>query len=401
MFFSCAYPVPFSFMSIFRTASAAIAILVTFVLTGCGTSVPISPLKQVEPAGKPTGALREVSFASLPGWDADNLQEAWPALLASCSKLAKKPSWTKPCAAAGKISPVDVKSMRAFFERYFVPHQFIGADGSAEGLMTGYYEPLLRGARKRGGAFQTPIHRKPDDLLKIVPTSEHPDLKDLRLRGRLNGNQIVPYWSRGEIAQSNRMAGKEILWVDDPVDAFFLHVQGSGQVQLTDTRETVRLAYADQNGHPYKSIGRYLVDQGEISLDQASAQSIKAWFKANPERQQELLNANPSYIFFKEEKLTAPASGPKGALGVPLTGQRSVAVDPNFIALGTPVFISTTHPASNESMQRLTMAQDTGSAIKGANRIDYYWGFGTGSGEAAGKTKQRVSVWLLLPKNSS
>jgi membrane-bound lytic murein transglycosylase A len=178
-------------------------------------------------------------------------------------------------------------------------------------------------------------------------------------------------------------------------------VQGSGQVQLTDTRETVRLAYADQNGHPYKSIGRYLVDKGEMSLDQASAQSIKAWFKANPERQQELLNANPSYIFFKEEKLTSPVPGPKGSLGVPLTGQRSVAVDPNFIALGTPVFVATTHPSSKKPMQLLTLAQDTGSAIKGANRLDYYWGFGAEAGETAGKTKQRASVWLLLPKHSS
>ena len=388
-------------MRIFHKILSIVAVLIPLALIGCGTSVKTSPLKQVQHSAKNAGSLRAASFSALPGWQADNLQDAWPAFLASCSKLSKNVAWAKPCAASSKINPTNAKAIRAFFERHFVPYQFIDADGSADGLMTGYYEPLLRGARKRGGVFQTPIHRKPDDLLKIEPASMHPELKDMRLRGRLDGKQIVPYWSRAEISQSNRMVGMEILWVDDPVDAFFLHVQGSGQVQLTDTRETVRLAYADQNGHPYKSIGRYLVDQGEISLDQASAQSIKAWFKANPARQQELLNANPSYIFFKEEKLTALASGPKGALGVPLTEQRSVAVDPIFIPLGTPVFVATMHPASNEPLQRLTMAQDTGSAIKGANRIDYYWGFGVEAGETAGKTKQRASVWLLLPKNSS
>jgi len=386
-------------MSISHKILSAFAVISALALTGCGTSVQI-PAIQTSPApGKTDQGLREVSFSALPGWSADNLQEAWPALLASCTKLAKKSSWAKPCAASRQINPSDPKAIRAFFERHFVPHQFIGEDGSADGLMTGYYEPLLRGARKRGGAFQTPIYRKPADLLKIEPASAHPELKNSRLRGRLVGNKIVPYWSRAEITQSDRMAGKEILWVDDPVDAFFLHVQGSGQVRLADTNETVRLAYADQNGHPYKSIGRYLVDQGEMSLDQASAQSIKAWFKANPARQQELLNANPSYIFFKEEKLTRPTLGPKGSLSVPLTAQRSVAVDPNFIALGTPVFVATTHPESKNLIQRLTMAQDTGSAIKGANRIDYFWGFGAEAGEQAGKTKQSTAVWLLLPKH--
>lgn len=385
-------------MSIFLNILPAAAVLAALVLTGCGTSVQMPPHQQVQASAKPTESLRAVSFSALPGWDADNLQEAWPAFLASCSRLAKKTSWTKTCAASGKINPADVKAIRAFFERHFVPHQFIDQDGSAEGLMTGYYEPLLRGARKRGGAFQTPIYRKPDDLLKIEPASAHPELKNSRLRGRLDGNQIVPYWTRAEITSSNKMMGKELLWVDDAVEAFFLQVQGSGQVQLVDTNETVRLAYADQNGHPYKSIGRYLVDQGEMTLDQASAQNIKAWYKANPASQQELLNANPSYIFFKEEKLTAHASGPKGALGVPLTAQRSVAVDPDFISLGIPVFVATTHPVSNKPLQHLTMAQDTGSAIKGANRIDYFWGFGAEAGEKAGMTKQRTAVWLLLPK---
>jgi membrane-bound lytic murein transglycosylase A len=220
----------------------------------------------------------------------------------------------------------------------------------------------------------------------------------MRLKGRLVGNKVVPYPSRAEMSQSHAVAGKELLWVDDPIEAFFLQVQGSGRVQLTDAKETVRVAYADQNGHPYKSIGRYLVDKGELTLEQASAQSIKAWVAANPARQQELLNANPSYVFFKEEKLTDPNKGPKGSLGVPLTPQRSIAVDVQFVPLGVPVFLATTQPGSDAPLQRLVVAQDTGGAIKSAVRADYFWGFGPEAGEKAGKMKQRGMMWVLLPK---
>ena len=271
-------------------------------------------------------------------------------------------------------------------------------DGSDNGLVTGYYEPLLRGSRKRGGPYQTPLHRTPDDILTIELASVYPELKGMRLRGRLVGNKVVAYPSRAEMAQSNSLAGKEILWVDDPIEAFFLQVQGSGRVQLMDGKETVRVAYADQNGQPYKSIGRYLVDKGEMTLDQASAQSIKAWVIANPTRQQELLNANPSYVFFKEEKIADPSVGPKGAMGVPLTPQRSIAIDPQYIPMGAPVFLSTTQPNSNVVLQRLMMAQDTGGAIKNAVRADFFWGFGAQAGEQAGRMKQRGTMWVLLPK---
>jgi membrane-bound lytic murein transglycosylase A len=215
------------------------------------------------------------------------------------------------------------------------------------------------------------------------------------------GNKIVPYASRAEIEQGKGLVGKELLWVDDPIDAFFLQVQGSGRVELAGSKETVRIAYADQNGHPYKSIGRYLVDKGELTLDQASAQGIKGWLAANPSRQKELLNANPSYVFFKEEKLADAKIGPKGALGVALTAQRSVAVDPQFIPLGVPVYLSTTQPNSDVALQRLMLAQDTGGAIKNAVRADFFWGFGAGPGEKAGSMKQRGSLWILLPKTIS
>jgi membrane-bound lytic murein transglycosylase A len=231
--------------------------------------------------------------------------------------------------------------------------------------------------------------------------SVYPELKGMRLRGRLVGNKVVPYPTRAELVRTHTLAGKELLWVDDPIEAFFLQVQGSGRVRLADSNETVRLAYADQNGQPYKSIGRYLVDKGELTLDQASAQNIKAWFLAHPSRQQELLNANPSYVFFREEKLTDPNQGPKGSLGVPLTPLRSIAVDARFIPLGVPVFLSTTQPGSDAPLDRLVMAQDTGGAIRNPVRADYFWGFGAQAGEQAGRMKQRGRLWILLPKEAA
>jgi membrane-bound lytic murein transglycosylase A len=342
--------------------------------------------------------LKPVAFTALPGWEKDDLRQAWPAFMASCEVLAKKPDWKEPCTIARDVNAANEKAMRLFFESFFVPHQVINQDGSDTGMVTGYYEPLLRGARKRGGPYQTPLYRAPDDLLTIDLTSVYPELKGMRLRGRLAGNKVLPYPARAEMIEFDTLAGKELLWVDDPIEAFFLQVQGSGRVQLSDTKETVRVAYADQNGHPYKSIGRYLVDKGEMTLDQASAQSIKAWFVSHPSRQQELLNANPSYVFFKEEKLTDPNRGPKGSLGVPLTPQRSIAVDIQFVPLGVPVFLATTHPNKDTPLQRLMMAQDTGGAIKNAVRADYFWGFGAEAGEKAGKMKQRGMMWVLLPK---
>ena len=383
--------------------SKHVSLLASFavvVLAACTTAPPKQPAKPpvVTPPEKPAELFRPASFDAVPGWQHDDLRDAWPAFLASCSVLVKKPDWKEPCTIAREVDASDGKAVRMFFESFFVPNQVINPDGTDTGLVTGYYEPLLRGARKRGGPYQTPLHRTPEDLLTIDLASVYPELKSLRLRGRVVGNKVLPYPTRGEMLHSNGLAGKELLWVDDPIEAFFLQVQGSGRVQLTDAKETVRVAYSDQNGHPYKSIGRYLVDKGEMTLEQASAQSIKAWYLAHPDRRDELLNANPSYVFFKEEKLADLGKGPKGALGVPLTPLRSIAVDAQFIPLGVPVFLSTTQPGSDIPMQRLMMAQDTGGAIRNPVRADFFWGFGSDAPEKAGKMKQRGSMWVLLPK---
>lgn len=328
------------------------------------------------------------------------MREALPSFLNSCIALVRKADWTEACTAARTINAADGAAVRAFFERYFVPNLIRSEDGSDTGLITGYYEPLLRGARKRGGEFQTPLYRVPDDLLTVDLAGVYPSLKGMRLRGRLVGKKVIPYDTRAEIDRADAN-GKELLWVDNAVDAFFLEVQGSGRVALADTGETVRVAFADQNGHPYKAIGRWLVEQGELTVPEATMQGIKAWIVANPGRRQELFNANPSYIFFKEERLPDPRIGPKGALGVPLTPGRSVAIDPKFIPLGAPIFLSTTEAASEVPMQRLMMAQDTGGAIRGAVRADFFYGFGSEAGDKAGRMKQRGQVWVLVLRRAA
>lgn len=359
--------------------------------------MPVPPVEVPPEVTPPAPLMTPSTFSALPGWDKDDLRQAWPAFVASCSVLVRKDEWAEACTAARAVSGADGAAIRSYFEAWFVPNQIRAADGTDAGLITGYYEAMLRGARKKGGAFQTPLYKVPDDLLTIDLASVYPDLKGKRLRGRLVGKKVVPYGSRAEIAAAD-IPGKELLWVDDPVEAFFLEVQGSGRVQLADTGETVRVAYADQNGHPYKAIGRWLIDQGELTREQATAQGIKAWIAANPARRQELFNVNPSYVFFREERLPDPSVGPKGSLGVPLTGGRSVAVDAAFLPLGAPIFLATTQAGSDVPMQRLMMAQDTGGAIRGAVRADFYYGFGYEAMENAGRMKQRGQIWVLMPR---
>ncbi|OFA00597.1 murein transglycosylase A [Duganella sp. HH101] len=363
----------------------------------------VPPVHPVPPTPAPVppkpAALQMVptTFASLPGWDKDDVRAAWPAFMSSCSVLVKQPNWKESCTIARSVNGSDDKAIRTFFEAFMEPNQVIAPDGATDGLVTGYYEPLLRGARKKGGPYQTPLYKVPEDMLTVDLASVYPELKGMRLRGKLVGKKVVPYATRADIEKAD-FSGKELLWVDDPVESFFLQVQGSGRVQLTDSQETVRVAYADQNGHPYKSIGKYLVEKGELTLEQASAQGIKAWIAGHPTRIQELFNVNPSYVFFKEERLPDPKVGPKGALGVPLTPSRSVAIDASQLPLGAPVFLSTSMPNSDIPLQRLVMAQDTGGAIRGAIRVDYFFGFGTEASENAGRMKQRGNVWVLLPK---
>jgi membrane-bound lytic murein transglycosylase A len=342
--------------------------------------------------------LEAVGFDALPGWAEDNLAAAWNAFRTSCQAMRFQVPWRTACAEGAKLAAPETAAIRAYFEANFVPYRLATPEGATQGLATGYYEPLLRGSRVRKPPYLYALYAPPDDLLVIDLAAINPDLKDMRLRGRIEGRRVVPYWSRAEIERGMApVSGKEIVWVDDSIEAFFLEVQGSGRVQL-DSGDTLRLNYADQNGHPYQSIGRWLLDRGELKQGEASMQGIKAWARANPTRLEELLNQNPSYVFFREQPAGDPAAGPIGAQGVALTPERSIAVDPRYTPLGAPVFVATTFPNTDTRLERLVIAQDTGGAIRGPVRADYFWGFGAEAGTQAGRMRQTLRMWVLLPK---
>jgi membrane-bound lytic murein transglycosylase A len=342
-----------------------------------------------------------VAWTQIDGWQTDNVQEAWSAFLQSCAAIGSRLEWQAVCERARAAPANSTAEVRAFFESNFSAYQIAVLRGRRDrittGLITGYYEPLLRGSRTPSAQFTVPLYAAPDDLLTIELADLYPELKGKRVRGRLEGKKIVPYPDRARLANHAPLKGKELVWVDSAVDAFFLEIQGSGRVQLSDG-EVIRLAYSDQNGHPYRAIGRYLVDLGELTVEEATAPGIRAWLARHPERAQEVLNANPSAVFFRAEPVVDPAQGPKGALQVPLTQGRSIAVDPSMIPLGAPVFLSTTYPESTQPLQRLVLAQDTGGAIRGAIRADLFWGFGAAAGDAAGRMRQQGKLWLLLPQ---
>jgi membrane-bound lytic murein transglycosylase A len=311
--------------------------------------------------------------------------------------LRKQSLWQETCKAAASLQKPTNAALRNFFQTTFIPYQVINKDNSEEGLVTGYFEPLLKGSRKPSKRYRYPIYTAPADLLTIDLSATSPELKDLRLRGRLDGRKVVPYYTRAEIMNNpGILNGNEFLWVEDEVELFFLHVQGSGRI-IFDNGEIMKIGYADQNGHPYNSIGKVLVQRGELALENASMQGIKQWGQQNSSKLPELLQQNPRYVFFRE--LPADSSGPIGAMGVPLTAGRSIAIDPLSIPQGAPVFLTTTWPNTNKPLNRLMVAQDVGSAIKGGIRADFFWGFGQEAGNQAGKMKQAGKMWVLMPRD--
>jgi membrane-bound lytic murein transglycosylase A len=372
-----------------------LAFLLLLILAGCVGGPPAPPKLTLVPA----------RFSELPGWGEDRLGEALAAFNKSCGELAQRDDtaavgspplrltaadWRDACNAAAQTSPDDA-SARAFFERYFAPY-LVGNNGETAGLFTGYYEPLLHGSRERGGVDQTPILKRPPDLVMVELGRFRPAWRGERIAGRVVDGNLVPYASRAEIERGALdPMHLDILWVDDPVAAFFLQVQGSGRVALRDG-SMVRLGYDGQNGQTYVAIGRLLVARGELALDAVSLQSIRAWIKAHPKEGAALMDENPSYVFFREMN----GDGPIGAEGVVLTPGRSLAVDRNFIPLGAPLFLATSdHDAA---LRRLVVAQDTGGAIGGPVRGDVFWGFGEEAEARAGVMRARGLYYLLLPK---
>ena len=353
---------------------------------------PLPPEPPAPPKPEPEAAFYlEWSFEALPGWQNADLAQSLQAFLAGCPRPG---ALAAACERAKATAP---EGARQFFESQFAPYALVTPEGGDSGLVTGYYEPVIEGSRTPTEVHRYPIFGVPGDLIVVDLAGLYPELRGMRLRGRIDGRRLVPYPSRGQIDTRGPDFGAPIIaWTSDPVELFFLQIQGSGQVQLPGG-ERIRVGYADQNGHPYRSLGRWLVERGEMPLEQASMQGIKAWAEANPGKLQEALNANPSYVFFRE---LPPTDGPIGALGIALTPQYSLAVDRRFVPLGAPVFLATTHPQSEEPLERLMAAQDTGGAIRGAVRADFYWGTGPEAGMQAGRMRQPGRMWLLWPRGA-
>ena len=385
--------------------------------------------------------LKPVKWEELDGLLEDDLTSAWGAWLQSCSTLIKqavikpltvnlpivkknetvlksdvkpannKPQWQTACVAANSLKNPNDAAIIAYLTDQFDVYSATNQDGTQTGLITGYYEPLLKGSRKQSSQYPHPLYREPADLITVELADVHPDLKFKRVRGKLvssklgqkaldqkaNSQKLIPYLTRSEIeVNPSPLAGNELVWIDDIIDVFFLQIQGSGLVNL-DSGGQVHVGYANQNGHAYQSIGKLLIQRGELNSDQASMQGIKNWARNNLSQLRDLLNANPSYVFFRE--LPTGLSGPLGAQGVPITAERSMAIDPKYVPLGAPLFLSTTQPNSVTPLKRLMVAQDTGGAIKGGVRADYFWGAGDDAGAKAGAMKQQGKIWVLLPKN--
>jgi membrane-bound lytic murein transglycosylase A len=315
----------------------------------------------------------EADWRELPGWGEDRAAELWPVLLRSCARPA--PGWSLLCAQAALQAPADDTEAALWLMQHLRPYRVESLEGNATGLATGYFEPELSGTRKTQGAYQLQVLAAPADLATRRP-----------------------YYTRQQIATEQAARQRPIAYVADAIELLVMQIQGSGRLRITEpdgSSRLVRLAFAGHNDQPYQSIGKLLLDRGE--LRDASWSAIREWARQNPQRLNELLWANPRYVFFREEPLPDAELGPRGGQGVPLTPTRSVAVDKTAIPFGTPVWLDTTWPRSDVPLRRLAIAQDTGSAITGAVRVDYFWGWGAQAEEQAGKMKQALRVWALWP----
>ena len=356
----------------------------TVTPTPASAAAPAKPLPPLVPlAGEPEHPHARwvpTSFAELPGWRDDRLTELWPALRLGCATPA--PRWVAVCGEALRFTPRTDAEARWWLQQRLEVFRLESPEGESTGLATGYFEPLIEARRKPGGSFRTPLWGTPTGYVPHKPTFTRQELDTL------------------PEAQAS-VRGHEVAWVADPLDALVLQVQGSGRLHLVEpdgSDHVVRLAFAGNNEQPYKSVGRYLVDQGELKLTEASWPTIKDWVRRNPARLQELLWANPRVVWFREEPLADSRIGPRGGQGVPLTPGRSIAVDPASVPYGTAVWLDTTEPLSTRALQRAVMAQDTGTAIVGPVRADYFWGWGEDAEAQAGRMKQPLRMWVLWPK---
>ncbi len=347
------------------------------------------PIKQMDDGVLPAPIFQTksrwvpVRWRDVPGWteSAVSQQDAWNAWLKSCQNAATANAYL--CSEIRSLNAVSDREKSAWMMQKLQAYRVESLEGSAEGLLTSYYEPVLEASRKPRPGFSVPLYRSPVGL-----------------------SAKSPWYTRQEIDTSPQvkaqLRGLEIAYVADPIDALILHIQGSGRVNMLEadgTKRAVRLAFAATNEQPYKSVGRWLLDQGAAGTRDVSWPGIKSWLARNPQRLNELLWSNPRVVFFREEAMPDIQIGPKGAQGVPLTPGRSIAVDRASIPYGAPVWIASSGPEGEaQRFQKLVFAQDTGGAILGAVRADYFMGWGQDAGDLAGRIKQPLQMWVLWPK---
>jgi membrane-bound lytic murein transglycosylase A len=394
-----------------------VLVLTLAVVTGTAAEVQAGEASKSAPNStsksapmKSAIAYIPTSFADIPGWQQDDHLAAYTAFLTSCERVlttareragsdkAPPPALVSACLAASSLHKPTRAAAKSFFEENFTANT-LSHDGPA-GLLTGYYEPLIEGSRIAQGAFHTPIYKRPPDLVNLVEETDRAAAGAALSHARKSEKGIEPFATRAEIDRG-ALKGRnlELLYCADPVDLFFMQVQGSGQVKLTDG-SLVRLHYDGKNGHPYTSIGRYLIEKGLLAADKMSMGALSKWLKSDPERGKQVMWRNASYVFFRELK-DAEAKGPLGAMNAPLTAGRSLAVDPTYHSLGTPIYVTVpkeVHGAA--ALYRLMIAQDVGSAIRGPERGDIYFGSGDAAGRLAGATKRPGTFIVLLPKDA-
>ena len=388
-----------------NSAARLIAVMAIVVVAACAP--PKQPVSDPSPA--PTApSFQAVNFSDIPGWSIDRTAQAIQALRGSCDRLLKAPGtrqmtdksiggrvgdWAPACRALpGEIT--DDARARHYFETWFRPYRVLSGT-TADGLFTGYFEPGLRGSKTPSEIFSVPIYERPSDLVLVTLGEWRENFRGERIAGRIVNGRLKPYFSRAQIeAGALKDRAQPLAWVDDAVGAFFLHIQGSGRISLPDG-DVMRVGYDGHNGHVYRAIGRDLIEEGAITKKDISLQSIRAWLAANPDRKSEMMNRNPSFIFFRE----IAGEGPIGAQGVALTPGRSLAVDPKFLPLGAPIWLEADYrDDSGRPLRRLMVAQDTGGAIRGAVRGDVFWGHGEIARALAGPMKAPGRIYLLLPK---
>ncbi|MGB0571088.1 MAG: murein transglycosylase A [Alphaproteobacteria bacterium] len=357
------------------------------------------------PAPEAATTYTPVTFDELPGWDSDTLAEALPAWRRSCARVARQPDdkeigpsagtvadWRPVCTGIAGLPADDSGALRGFIEANLVPLRVRGK-ADDPGLFTGYFEPIIEASRKRTPIFHEPIYALPRDHVLVRLGAFDPELKDRSIVGRAENGRLVPYHQRGEIeAGAIRDSADILFWARDTLDLFILQVQGSGVAALPDGSRT-RIGFAGHNGHNYGSVGRWLIENGELTAGRAGWEDIRAWLEANPKIMRDTLAVNRRFIFFRE----IDSDGPTGAAGVTLTAERSMAVDPKHIPLNVPVWLDAEHPDGNRRLQRLMVAQDTGNAIRGAVRGDFYWGTGRAALDKAGRMKSRGAYYILVP----